>query len=261
MLSADQIRRLAGHAGLAPEVLERDYALVWLLYGIYRNPLLRDILIFKGGTAIRKVYFPETWRLSEDLDFTIVKRKHPQVIESNFKELLESVKTESGMGFELSNFIATLWTVLGNIKHVGPLNTEKNIALDITLKERLVQQSEWRTIDPGYPDLQKFDVQVYSLIEILVEKIRAIFQRSKARDYYDVWRRLTDGRFDREVIRSLVVKKCETAGVGYQPDLIFDEGRLNEVRSGWNAGLEHLTKDLPEFDAVISALRGMLAFL
>jgi len=46
-------------------IIDKDYVLGWVLLGLAGVP----DLVFKGGTALAKVYFPETWRLSEDLDF------------------------------------------------------------------------------------------------------------------------------------------------------------------------------------------------
>ncbi|MFQ6092333.1 MAG: nucleotidyl transferase AbiEii/AbiGii toxin family protein [bacterium] len=46
-------------------MVEKDYVLGWLLFGFSDVPAL----VFKGGTALSKIYFPRTWRLSEDLDF------------------------------------------------------------------------------------------------------------------------------------------------------------------------------------------------
>ena len=55
--------------GVPWEVLERDYLLSWLLAGILKVDGLKDSLIFKGGTALKKCYFGD-YRFSEDLDFT-----------------------------------------------------------------------------------------------------------------------------------------------------------------------------------------------
>ena len=55
--------------GIPWEVLERDYLLSWVLIGISEVPMLRDSLVFKGGTALRKCYFGD-YRFSEDLDFS-----------------------------------------------------------------------------------------------------------------------------------------------------------------------------------------------
>ena len=58
--------------GIPWEALERDYLLSWILAGISRTPVLRDTLVFKGGTALRKCYFGD-YRFSEDLDFSTLK--------------------------------------------------------------------------------------------------------------------------------------------------------------------------------------------
>ena len=55
--------------GIPWEVLERDYLLSWILAGISDVESLRDTLVFKGGTALKKCYFGD-YRFSEDLDFS-----------------------------------------------------------------------------------------------------------------------------------------------------------------------------------------------
>ena len=54
-------------------MVERDYVLSWVLKSLYEIEPLRKCLVFKGGTALRKLYFPQT-RFSVDLDFTLVDR-------------------------------------------------------------------------------------------------------------------------------------------------------------------------------------------
>jgi predicted nucleotidyltransferase component of viral defense system len=55
--------------GLPWEILERDYVLSWLLAGVGQVEALRDTLVFKGGTALKKCFFGD-YRFSEDLDFS-----------------------------------------------------------------------------------------------------------------------------------------------------------------------------------------------
>lgn len=262
MITADEVRRLAREAGLAAGVLEKDYAITWLLYGIYhKESILRNLLIFKGCTAIRKVYFPNTWRLSDDLDFTITNRERPETVRAGFEEAFSFLASVSGITFSLQDFASGKWLIVASIQYMGPLGAKNRIAHDITLKERLVEEPEWRTISPKYPDLEKFRVKVYSLTEILVEKLRSIIQRGKTRDYYDVWRLLRERAFDKKKIQQLLIKKCKMVGVKYQPELIFDPKRLNEAERYWRPALGYLTKDLPEFKKVISELKSTLNFL
>ena len=58
--------------GLQSYVVERDYLLSWVLAGISAVPELRETLVFKGGTALKKCYFGD-YRFSEDLDFSGLK--------------------------------------------------------------------------------------------------------------------------------------------------------------------------------------------
>ena len=60
----------ASTLSLLPNVVEKDYALGWVLGGISQHHELAETWIFKGGTCLKKCFF-ETYRFSEDLDFTI----------------------------------------------------------------------------------------------------------------------------------------------------------------------------------------------
>jgi len=262
LLTADQIRRIASGEKLAAGVVEKDYALTWLLRGIYlENSRLRDILVLKGGTAIRKVYFPETWRFSEDLDFTLVGTESVEKIGESIREIIRMLLVESGINYSLESFHATEAVVIANFQFLGPLNFPNRIRQDITLRERMVLESQWKTVATTFPDLLGFSVLVYPLMEILVEKIRSIMQRGYSRDYYDVWRLLKEEEFMDSEVKGLLVRKCELNGIEYTPDLLFDEHRLNEAGSFWVKGLGHLTRELPTFETVISELRDRLDFL
>ncbi|MHB1424680.1 MAG: nucleotidyl transferase AbiEii/AbiGii toxin family protein [Gemmataceae bacterium] len=70
MIPRNEILELATQANLQPHVVEKDYVLGWLLAGIHQHPDLREAWVFKGGTCLKKCYF-ETYRFSEDLDFTL----------------------------------------------------------------------------------------------------------------------------------------------------------------------------------------------
>jgi predicted nucleotidyltransferase component of viral defense system len=65
----------AGETGLRPNVVEKDYVLGWLLAAINANEALTSSWVFKGGTCLKKCYF-ETYRFSEDLDFTLTDEAH-----------------------------------------------------------------------------------------------------------------------------------------------------------------------------------------
>ena len=57
--------------GLREEVVEKDYVIGWVLWGIGSEPQLSTSWAFKGGTCLKKCYL-DTYRFSEDLDFTVI---------------------------------------------------------------------------------------------------------------------------------------------------------------------------------------------
>ena len=70
MIDKREVLEAASAFGLLPGVIEKDYVLGWLLAGINAHSALADSWVFKGGTCLKKCYF-ETYRFSEDLDFTL----------------------------------------------------------------------------------------------------------------------------------------------------------------------------------------------
>lgn len=104
MLTEEEIRRIARRRNLSVGLTEKDYVIEWLLKGIYESKI-KDNLIFKGGTAIQKVYFPETWRFSHDLDFTSLFIDN---IEGQLKDVFSDIEEKSSINFCLNLFIKLL---------------------------------------------------------------------------------------------------------------------------------------------------------
>ncbi len=89
--------RLARKGGRrVPEtVLERDYCLSWFLIGLSHSPL-KDILLFKGGTCIKKCYIPD-YRFSDDLDFTLAEECIFKNIQKNLDIAFKHIYLSSGI--------------------------------------------------------------------------------------------------------------------------------------------------------------------
>ncbi len=260
-MDADGLRRLAGQTGFDVATLEKDCALSWLIQGIYdpASPLAKA-LILKGGTAIRKVYSHE-WRLSEDLDFTIIKEVSPEIVRDDFGQVFVRLAEQSDISFEFSQYHGRPYVVLARVQFQGPLDHKNKIKLDISLDERLVEDPTSVDVASEYDDIPDTTILVYTVNEILVEKMRSMMQRGYARDYYDVWRLMREWTFDTHQIRGLLIQKCELTAVNYEPDLLFDADRLSEAERHWEDALGRLTRDLPVFNTVIRNLRNSLGFL
>ena len=71
MISRAEIEERVRLCELREDIVEKDYVLGWVLWDIGIDPRLHDTWVFKGGTCLKKCYI-ETYRFSEDLDFTVL---------------------------------------------------------------------------------------------------------------------------------------------------------------------------------------------
>ena len=88
-------------------------------------------------------------------------------------------------------------------------------------------------------------------------------QRSKVRDYYDIWKMFSqDNNFDQSRIGKMVMKKCEVNDIEYVPQKIFDSERLTGLKEHWEKELGRLIiEDLPDPKNVFEEMNDILTFL
>ena len=188
--------RLAREGGrrIPEAVLESDYCLSWFLIGLSHSPL-KDILLFKGGTCIKKCYIPD-YRFSEDLDFNLIEETPFENIQKNLEIAFKRTYQDSGIKISFDRYEHTHENshtfFLG---YEGPLPgaTGKEVKVDITIKEKLVFPVKEKQVLKGYEEYsdipEKVMIRVYSLDEIAAEKIVALLDiaRNEPRDLYDLW--------------------------------------------------------------------------
>ena len=114
--------------------IEKDYVLSWILQGIATHKVLSKLIVFKGGTVLKKVYF-ENYRFSEDLDFTLLDNSiSNQQIFQYFKEVFDYIKEETNIPLEFADY-NDLREINFYIKYVGPLGgigANKQVKVDIS---------------------------------------------------------------------------------------------------------------------------------
>ena len=149
--------------GLDPNIIEKDYVLGWLLAGISNHPALRPDWIFKGGTCLKKCYF-ETYRFSEDLDFTITNQHllDQEFLVTAFTEMARWVYEQSGvempherLRFDVFENNRGGLSAEGRLSYRGPMRRRGDparIKLDLTADEILVLDPIEREIHHPYSD-------------------------------------------------------------------------------------------------------------
>jgi predicted nucleotidyltransferase component of viral defense system len=276
MIAAAELRRLAGAWNADVTVVERDYVLSWLLVGLYQRPLLAERLVFKGGTALRKCYFPG-YRFSADLDFTLRISLSPEQLRSEIETACRTITEKVGLQLEPAD-LRTLRDVPGEEAHQGRIaytgllgrlgGQQPRVRLDLTIYETLVLPPEQRPVHHPYSDADRLNlaVPVYTLDEMLAEKLRAMLRRARARDLYDVWQLFTRyaDSLDLERARQVLTEKARYKGLAFSgvADFLTPENRETWARS-WEASLRRQVSAPAEYDQVVAeveyALAGFLA--
>jgi predicted nucleotidyltransferase component of viral defense system len=259
--------------GLAEHVVEKDYILGWVLWGIGADATLGQSWIFKGGTCLKKCYV-ETYRFSEDLDFTITPGGplSPDEVLPLLRGVLQRVGEESGIDFTVSEprlRIRPSGTAAeGRIYYRGPRNTPgaTSVKLDLSADETVIQPTVLRTIAHPYPDALPATgtARCYAFEEVFAEKLRAMAQRGRPRDLYDIVNlfRREELRGHAALIREVLVAKCEAKGIPLPTaETLSSASHRDELESEWANMLGHQLPALPPLEQFVDELPALFAWL
>ncbi|MGH3544978.1 MAG: nucleotidyl transferase AbiEii/AbiGii toxin family protein [Mycobacteriales bacterium] len=281
MISAAEIRALRGEWSLDVHVIEKDYVLGWLLAGIAGHHGLKN-WIFKGGTCLRKCYF-ETYRFSEDLDFTVIDEPdEPDQLLPIFQEIAETIYDSCGLrllanetSFRRRKNRRGKPTTEGKIAFIGPMGSPSvpKVKLDVTTDELVARPTVVRPAFHAYADApEQTDagvgivarVRSYSLVELMAEKLRALTERCRPRDLYDV---IHTHRHPgllgqaREVSIALA-EKCDFAGIEVPTlETVRATPFRAEIEAEWANMLAHQLPELPAFDGFWETLEDLFGWL
>lgn len=277
MISKEEILRIAGQLGLGPQVVEKDYALGWLLAGISANHRIADSWIFKGGTCLKKCFF-ETYRFSEDLDFTLQDKSH--LDEAFLKEVFAEIGAwiyeqcglempENRQDFDIYDNPRGNKNCQGKITFRGPVTSMAaaswpRIKLDLTADERIVLAPVRQPVFHPYTDVPDGDIAVltYAYVEAFGEKIRALAERARPRDLYDVINlyRNTEARPSPSLLLDVLRQKCQFKGIGLPKAADLDPFR-GDLDAGWEHMLRHQLPALPPVESFWAVLPEFFTWL
>ena len=265
MISKEEILKLAKALNLRPDTIEKDYVIGWMLYGIYENLQLKDKWIFKGGTSLKKCFF-ETFRFSEDLDFTILEKDHfnSDFLLTNFHQIADFIYEQSGVDFDKNQFKFKIIdkendnnSAQGKIHFNGPLRRKSSYAtikLDLTNDEILLLKPVNKEVHHPYSDKPNSGISIncYAFEEVVAEKIRALSQRARPRDLYDVVHFFRNRQLisNPQLVYNVLQKKCHFKNIDVPNfDTISTHEKVDELKSQWVNMLAHQLSQLPPMES------------
>jgi predicted nucleotidyltransferase component of viral defense system len=162
--------------------IEQDLIISRTLVEIFSDDFLKEHLAFRGGTALHKLYLSPAPRYSEDIDLVQIKPGPIKPIMERIGEVItffdEKRRTDNrGHGIKaLYRFTSEYEEIPMRIKIEINCREHFNV-LDWVIFPYIVK-NEWFS--------GKCEIRTYNLNELLGTKLRALYQRSKGRDLFDL---------------------------------------------------------------------------
>lgn len=207
--------------------LEQDLIISRLLIEIFNHPEISQKLAFRGGTALYKLFLSPPARYSEDIDLVQTVAEPIGNILSSIKKIITPILGKCK--WKLNEGRATL------IYRFAPeetLATSTKIKIEINTREHFsvfgFQQKDFSIDSRWFTGSTK--IQTYALDELIATKLRALYQRKKSRDLFDVWLSSQQNKLD--------TKKTIMAFQKYMGDqnqtitrAVFEENLANKMQS------------------------------
>jgi predicted nucleotidyltransferase component of viral defense system len=281
MIRKREIEQKAEVQNVPKSTIDKDWVLGHFLDAIYSITECRDKLVFKGGTCLRKCYFPN-YRFSEDLDFTSV---DPSFVLD--KRLLQKITDIIIERTEIPLYIQEISEIRFNNQLMGykaivkfwgadhpanqtPPQVERwntSIKIEIILHELMIFSNESKEVFHPYSDKLSetlLTIPCYSLREVLAEKLRALIQRSYTapRDFYDIWYlSKNQTSIDWTEIKSAFHEKMKFKNIEFEgTHQMLNDTNDKRVKAAWQNSLGHQIPGgtSPSYDEVKEYLTALL---
>lgn len=221
-------------------MVEQDLVISRALVCLYNDPTIKNSLVFRGGTALNKLFLKPAERYSEDIDFV---QRQPEPIGSTIDTIREILTPWLGEPkrkiTERSAKLVYQYQAIGGLpaKLKIEINTTEHFQVLPIRLEPLQVASEWFKGDAS--------IATCELEELIATKLRALYQRRKGRDLFDLWHVFTREMVDIDVVIDIFQQYCANDGITISKELFnknMEMKRLNrDFQTDMNVLLPHNT--------------------
>jgi predicted nucleotidyltransferase component of viral defense system len=238
MIPRDYITEWRAHAPWVQDIqVEQDLVICRALVAIFSHSLLQEALAFRGGTALYKLYLRPAARYSEDIDLVQMRAEPAGPVMEALRAVLDPwlgsprwKQTEGRVTFVYR--FGSEDTPPINMRLKVEINSREHFAVNGFQRIPFSVSSRWFE--------GTCDISTYDLNELLGTKLRALYQRKKSRDLFDLSIALKHPDADPEKIVSTF-------------SVYMDHGRHTVSRAQFEQNMHDKMSD-PQFTADISPL-------
>ena len=170
--------------------VEQDLVIERALIEIFSDYFLKDKLVFRGGTALHKIYLQPQARYSEDIDLVQIHREPIRETLDVLRKRLSFLGTPVVKQKRNNNTLVFRFESESEIpmRLKVEINCREHFSIFGHKKIPLKVNSEWYSGES--------DIITFSIDELLGTKLRALYQRKKGRDLFDMWYALSQTQAD-----------------------------------------------------------------
>jgi len=185
-----RIQQAARDSRVQQLIVERDYAQSYVLFGIANQAALRETLVFKGGTALKKIHF-KTYRFSEDLDFSAIDGPKGTVLERAIRAAIDTAQS-TARAFAPVTMVVERYeeraphpggqeTFIVRIQFPWQQQPLVPVKIEISHDEPVLLPAPLMPVVHGYGETFEAMIRTYRLEEVCAEKLRSTRQTQAKR--------------------------------------------------------------------------------
>ncbi|MCK9254775.1 MAG: nucleotidyl transferase AbiEii/AbiGii toxin family protein [Bacteroidales bacterium] len=168
------------------QMVEQDLIICRALVAIYDDEFLSSHLAFRGGTALHKLYLSPQPRYSEDIDLVQIKPESigaildrlRKVLSFLGKPIIKQKQNNNTLVFKTESTFPPIIPIRLKIE----INCKEHFSVLGLVKIPFEVKSQWFN--------GSCEITTYQLDELIGTKLRALYQRKKGRDLFDLWKAL-----------------------------------------------------------------------
>lgn len=216
-------------------MIEQDLVISRALICLYNDAKIRETLVFRGGTALNKIYLKPPMRYSEDIDF-VQQKAGPigetiDAIRDVLKDWLGEPKRK--LTERSAKLIYTYQAINGlPAKLKVEINTTEHFQVCPLQYIQFPMDSEWFK--------GSCEIITYSLEELMATKLRALYQRRKGRDLFDAFYVFKNNLVNIQTVIRIFKKYCEKDGTLISKELFQSNLNLKKLNRDFQVDMSVL---------------------
>ena len=229
--------------------VEQDLLISRALVDLFSNKHLADALAFRGGTALHKLFLQPAARYSEDIDLVQISGGPIGATLDDIHKVLDPwlgtpVNKRSEDSVTLTYKVDSEIPPIISLRLKIEINTREHFAVFGLMKKDFKITTRWFEGD--------CKITTYELNELLGTKLRALYQRRKGRDLFDLWLGITLGKGHPKKIVESFKHYMEKEGTKVSSKEFQTNLDLKMVHKGFLADISPLIRPEIEYDAKVA---------